>query len=107
MLFDLDADPGEQRNLADQNPELVNRLLAKFEQLQSQVPDFAQPPSDYLFRPPARGQRRPLMRLIGGELRYDRIPRSQQHLIDDSKRDEAQAASAPNANGETPAATTK
>ncbi len=81
MLFDLDADRGEQHDVADQHPEVVKRLLADFEKTQAEVPEFPQPKSDYLFGPPAKGQPRTLMRLIGGELRYDRIPKSQQSLI--------------------------
>ncbi len=80
MLFDLEADRGEQRNVADEHPEVVERLLARFRQLEAEVPDFPPPPTDYLFetRP---GAPRTLMRLIGGALRYDRIPASQQHLL--------------------------
>jgi arylsulfatase A-like enzyme len=81
MLFDLDADRGEQRDVADQHPEVVKRLLANFKQTEAEVPTFPQPKSDYLFGPAPKGQPRTLMRLIGGELRYDRIPKSQQSLI--------------------------
>jgi uncharacterized sulfatase len=81
MLFDLEADPGEQRNLAAQHPEIVKRLKALFDATNKEVPHFPAPESAYLFREPERGQTRPLMRLIGGELRYDRIPTFQQHLI--------------------------
>lgn len=81
MLFDLEADPGEQHDIADQHPEIVERLSAKFEQTQAQVPAFPAPERDYLFGPSPKGQRRPLMRLIGGQLRYDRIPKPQQHLL--------------------------
>ncbi len=82
MLFDLDADRGEQHDLAERHPDVVKRLLTMFEKTNSQVPEFPTPKSDYLFKPPAKDQRRQLMRLIGGELRYDRIPMSQQHLIE-------------------------
>lgn len=81
MLFDLDADPGEQDNVADQHPAIVKRLSARFEETRAQVPEFPAPERDYLFGPPPKGQRRPLMRLIGGQLRYDRIPKTQQHLL--------------------------
>ena len=81
MLFDLDADRGEQHNVVDRHPDVVKRLLAMFDKMNAQVPEFPAPKSDYLFKPPAKGQPRPLMRLIGGELRYDRIPKSQQHLM--------------------------
>ena len=58
------------------------RLLAMFDETKTQVPEFPAPKSDYLFKPPAKGRPRQLMRLIGGELRYDRIPKSQRHLIE-------------------------
>lgn len=80
MLFDLEADRGEQHNVADQHPETVKRLLAMFEKMQAEVPESPDPKTDYLFRKPAKGPR-PLMRLIGGELRYDKIPKPQQHLM--------------------------
>ncbi|MAG94119.1 MAG: hypothetical protein CMJ48_10255 [Planctomycetaceae bacterium] len=81
MLFDLDADPGEQRDVAGEHPDVVKRLKALFDATNAQVPKFAPPESGYLFRNPPKGQPRPLMRLIGGELRYDRIPKPQQHLL--------------------------
>ena len=81
MLFDLEADRGEQHDVADRHPDVVKRLLAMFEKTKAQVPEFPTPKSDYLFAAPAKGRPRKLMRLIGGELRYDRIPKSQQHLI--------------------------
>lgn len=81
MLFDLEADRGEQHDVAGQHPEVVQRLLAMFEQTHEQVPEFPAVKSDYLFEPPAKGGRRTLMRLIGGELRYDRIPAPQQSLL--------------------------
>ncbi len=87
MLFDLAADRGEQHDVADKHPGVVARLLAAFNKVKAEVPEFPAPPSDYLFTPPADGQPRTLMRLIGGELRYDRIPKSQEHLIDKSKTD--------------------
>ena len=80
MLFDLDADRGEQHDVAEKHPDVVKRLLAMFDEMKTQVPEFPQPKSDYLFKVPAKGPR-PLMRLIGGELRYDRIPKPQQHLL--------------------------
>lgn len=81
MLFDLDADRGESRNVAQDNPAVVKRLKTVFDQMVKEVPEFESDPVDYLFRPPAKGQPRTLMRLIGGELRYDRVPKPQQHLL--------------------------
>lgn len=86
MLFNLKADPGEQHNVATQHPQVVARLKNLFDEMNAQVPEFPTPPSDYLFRDPPQGSRRPLMRLIGGELRYDKIPKSQRHLL---KQDDA------------------
>ena len=80
MLFDLEADRGEQADVAAEHLEVVQRLQAQFEQMRAQVPELPQPKSHYLFRYEGRG-RRPLMRLIGGELRYDKVPKPQQHLL--------------------------
>ena len=84
MLFDLDADPGEQRDLSGERPEVVERLKALFDVTLAQVPDFPAPPTDYQFSEELQRQGT-LMRLIGGELRYDRIPPSQQRLIINSR----------------------
>ena len=83
MLFNLETDPGEQHDVSDQHPQVVQELMARFEPLAAQVPEFERPPRHryHLFRPPTEGERRPFMRLIGGELRYDRIPKPQQHLL--------------------------
>ncbi|MEO2019139.1 MAG: sulfatase [Fuerstiella sp.] len=81
MLFDLRADRGEQHDVADEHPDVVKRLQKKFETMLAEVPTFPVSKSDYLFDPPPRGTPRVLMRLIGGELRYDRVPKSQQHLL--------------------------
>ena len=80
MLFDLESDPGEQHNVADSHPDVVKRLQAMFDKTEAEVPDFAPAKSGYLFRT-EKGKPRPLMRLIGGELQYDRVPKSQQHLM--------------------------
>ena len=69
--------PGTLRD----HPEVVARLQARFEKTQDEVPQFPEPKSDYLFKEPAPGQPRVLMRLIGGGLRYDRIPTSQRSLL--------------------------
>jgi uncharacterized sulfatase len=81
MLFNLKTDPGEQRDVAKQNPDVVKRLKAMFDDINRDVPEFPPVESDYLFKAPAKGRPRELMRLIGGELRYDRIPKPQQHLL--------------------------
>jgi arylsulfatase A-like enzyme len=83
MLFDLETDPGEQHDLAAARPEVVAKLKKLFAATARDVPKFSQPKSDYLFRSPEPGEPRRLMRLIGGDLRYDRIPKSQQHLLID------------------------
>ena len=83
MLFDLDRDSGEQRDVSGQHPNVVERLLTMFEKTRAEVPNYPPPRKDYLFHEPKRGQRRTLMRLIGGDLRYDHIPKSQLHLLKD------------------------
>ncbi len=81
MLFDIEADPSEQRDLAASNPGMVKRLKASFDKMAAEVPEYPAPKVDYQFGPPQKGRPRTLMRLIGGELRYDRIPETQKHLI--------------------------
>lgn len=66
MLFDLEADPGEQKNVAAENPDVVARLKALFDKTNRDVPAVKQEE-----RHGATGIRR----LQGGELRYDRLPR--------------------------------
>jgi uncharacterized sulfatase len=83
MLFDLEADRAEQHDVADKHPEVVKRLLEAFRKTEGEVPELPEAESAYLFREPGPDESRPLMRLIGGELRYDRIPKSQKHLIDE------------------------
>lgn len=64
MLFDLEADPTEQHDVADKHPEIVKRLKAKFDETAKEVPRQE--------RQGAGGKRRPgLMILKGGELKYD------------------------------------
>ena len=81
MLFDLESDPGEQHDIAKKHPDMVRRLKRIFDETAAEVPNYPAPKTDYLFGPPERGKPRTLMRLIGGELRYDRVPKSQRHLI--------------------------
>lgn len=81
MLFNLDTDPGEQRDLSAEHPEVVQRLKQRFDATHAEVPHYPAPKSDYLFEPPARGESRQLMHLIGGELRYDKIPAHQKPLL--------------------------
>lgn len=64
MLFDLEADPGEQRNVAAQHPTVVARLKALFDATNKDVPVMSQAE-----RHGAGG----IQRLQGGELRYDRL----------------------------------
>jgi hypothetical protein len=85
MLFDLQADPAEQHDVAAQHPQVVERLLAMFRATEAEMTEFPEPPSDYLFGPRQKGQTRQLMRLIGGELRYDRVPEPQRHLLAEPK----------------------
>jgi hypothetical protein len=82
MLFDLESDPGEQHDVAADHSEVVEELHTRFLEMESQVPQFESPPSSYLLKQ-SPGGGRVLMRLIGGELKYDRIPASQQHLLRD------------------------
>ena len=63
MLFDMLADKAEQRDVAAENPEVVARLRELFERLDGQAPD------EY----PAVSRLPQVVRLHGGELRYDRI----------------------------------
>lgn len=81
MLFNLEEDRAEQQNVADQNPEVVQKLLSQFRKMEKQVPEFKAPQNDYLFRASKKGHRSPLMRLIGGELKYDRVPETQKKWL--------------------------
>ena len=63
MLFDMAADRGEQRDVAAQHPEIVAELTALFEALDAENTQEVQNPEP----------RRELLRLQGGELRYDRL----------------------------------
>ncbi len=81
MLFDLEADRGEQHDIASEHPEVVKKLMTMFEKTRAEVPTLPPVKSDYLFVRPEKGRPRTLMRLIGGDLRYDRIPKPQRHLV--------------------------
>ncbi|MCY4597941.1 MAG: hypothetical protein OXC19_24475, partial [Bryobacterales bacterium] len=61
MLFDLEADPSEQHDMADSYPDVVKRLKALFDEH-----DGEETPR------PAAGFTG-LRRIKGGELRYDSI----------------------------------
>ncbi len=63
MLFDIETDPGEQADVAAEHPEIVAQLRDLFETLDAEVPDNLQNP----------GPRGEILRLQGGELRYDRV----------------------------------
>ena len=80
MLFDVRNDPGEQVDLADKNPRVVKRLKGLFDRMKTQVPSFPASETESLFTKEAQ-KNGELMRLIGGELRYDKIPNSQKHLL--------------------------
>jgi N-acetylgalactosamine-6-sulfatase len=81
MLFDLETDRGEQHDVAKQHPDVVAELTLMIQKMSEEVPRLPPSKSDYLFVRPEKGRARPLMHLIGGELRYDRIPAPQRHLV--------------------------
>lgn len=54
MLFDLQADPAEQDNVALQHPDIVDQLKARFDEFNSQVPEFFRPQRTPLQRPGPR-----------------------------------------------------
>ena len=62
MLFDMAADPSEQRDVAAEHPEVVARLKAVFDRVAADVP------GSFPALPPVER----LLWLQGGELRYDR-----------------------------------
>ncbi len=68
MLFDLEADPGESRDVSATNPEVVKRLKAMFDRMNAQVPEIHREE-----RHGAGG----VKRLTGGTLEYDRLPKRQ------------------------------
>lgn len=63
MLFDMLTDKAEQRDVAAENPEVVARLREVFDRIDAQAP------KEY----PTLPRLPQVVRLHGGELRYDRI----------------------------------
>ena len=59
MLFDLEADPAEQRDVSKRHAEVVERLKAIYEKTVGQVPEFKRPK-----------RFRQLRRIKGGDLSY-------------------------------------
>jgi hypothetical protein len=66
MLFDLESDPSEQKDVADSHPDVVKRLKAYFDKLDAQVVRKG---------PPERPEGGRIRRLTGGQLRYDLEPK--------------------------------
>ena len=69
MLFDLEADPAEQHDVAKVNSQVMERLKALFDKMDVQAPKTA---------PPERHGGGGIRRLTGGELWYDREPAAAQ-----------------------------
>ncbi len=61
MLFDVEADPSEQKDVSDRYPDVVRRLKGIYDKAAAEAPKFA-PPKRY----------KKMRRIKGGELRYDR-----------------------------------
>jgi hypothetical protein len=61
MLFDVENDPAEQHDVAAQNPEIVKRLKAMFDRLNSEVPGF----------PPNQPKWQGIRDIKGGDLNYE------------------------------------
>ena len=61
MLFDIEADPGEQHDISSRNPHIVAQLKKLYDETLAQFPKFT---------PPNRRFKN-LRRLTGGELKYD------------------------------------
>ncbi len=62
MLFDMEADRGEQRDVAAEHPEVVARLRKIFNAMDAQTPESY----------PAAPRTPEILWIQGGELRYDR-----------------------------------
>ena len=59
MLFDIEADPAEQRDVSKKHPEVVERLKSIYEKIVTQVPEFKRP-----------RRYKQLRRIKGGDLKY-------------------------------------
>lgn len=59
MLFDIEADPAEQRDVSKKHPEVVERLKSIYEKTVTQVPAFKRP-----------RRYKQLRRIKGGDLKY-------------------------------------
>ena len=66
MLFDLDADRAEQHDVAKEHPDVVARLKKLFDGMNEQAPRIDRP---------ERHGSGGVMRLQGGALRYDVLPK--------------------------------
>lgn len=64
MLFDMESDRAEQRDVADEHPDVVARLRKIFDEMDSETPD------EY---PPLATRANNILWIEGGELRYDRL----------------------------------
>ncbi|MDZ7639918.1 MAG: sulfatase [Bryobacterales bacterium] len=67
MLFDLEADPAESLDVSAKNPDVVKRLKTIFDRMNAQVPEI---------RREERHGGGGVMRLTGGSLEYDRLPKT-------------------------------
>jgi arylsulfatase A-like enzyme len=66
MLFDMEADPAETRDISADHPDVVQRLQKLFEKINADAPKAG---------PPERHGAGGVRRLTGGQLRYDRLPK--------------------------------
>jgi arylsulfatase A-like enzyme len=66
MLFNLEEDRAEQRDVADNYPDMVKRLKGYFDEMNAQVTSSG---------PPERHSGGGIRRLTGGQLRYDLEPK--------------------------------